>query len=68
MNIVKIIRHELGNCNGYYVARRNVNIIEHFLENLEKMLDETGIGIRALSGKLNVSNSNAKLLLAEEIY
>ena len=75
LNTIKTIRHELENCDGDYeaVARRKqqngrsdcIRTAE-FLENQQKkVLEDPGIGIRALSRELNVSASAMKLALNE---
>ena len=64
LNLVRTIRHELEDCDGDYeaVARRKKHSrpsicipTAEFLKNLEEnVLDDPGIGIRALSRELNV--------------
>ena len=76
LNTVTTIRHELENCVGCYmvVARRKQHsrrsdcaCAAEFLKNLlKKVLEESGIGIRALSRDLNVSDSTMKLALSED--
>ena len=78
LNTVKTIRHELENCHGDYkaVARRKQHSRRsscvrsaEVLENLQKkVLEEPGIGIRALSRELNVSGSPMKHALNEDLH
>ena len=67
----KTIRHELETCNGDYkdVERRNVHKwlfdcihTAEFLEDLQDVLKNPGIGIRALSREMNVSFSSMPAL------
>ena len=77
LNTVKIINHELENCDEDYetVARRKQHSrrsdcvrTSEFLKNLlKKVLDDPGISIRALSCELNVSASTMKLALNEDL-
>ena len=78
LNTVKTIRHELENCDGDYeaVARRKQHCrrsdcvcTAEFLENLQKkVLEESGIRIRALSRELNVSSSTMRLAINEDLH
>ena len=77
LSTVETIGHVLENCDGDYkaVARRRqhnrrsdcVRTAE-FIKNLQKkVLEESGIGIRALSPELNASASTMKLALNEDL-
>ena len=72
LNTVRAIRHGLENFDGDYeaVARRRSDCVHtaKFLENLQKKVwEDPGIGIRALSHELNVSDSTMKLALNEDL-
>lgn len=77
LNTVKTIRNEVETCNGDYEAvasrkehkkRSDCARTPEFKENLQKkVLEDPGIGIRALAPELDVSPSTMKLALNEDL-
>ena len=74
MNTVKTIRHGVENCDGDYeaVARRKQHSrrsdrVCRAESQSEKVMEDPGIVIRALSCELNVSASTMKLALNEDL-
>ena len=78
VNTVITIRQELENCDGYFeaVARRKQHSrrsdcvrTAEFLENLQKsVLEDTNIGIMALSHELNVPATAMEFALNEDLH